>query len=84
MESNNKYICSVYRLPNSPQDNNIFNDINQTLVQLALGQGDKLIVLGDFNIHNSEWLEHSYQTDETGIECEMFAATWNLTQIHLT
>lgn len=42
----------------------------------------QIIVLGDFNVHNTSWLTHSSQKDKSGLEAETFAILNNLHQLN--
>ena len=41
----------------------------------------EIIVAGDFNIHNSNWLHHSCHTSREGLYVELFAKNNNLKQL---
>ena len=76
-----KYICSVYRSPNSPNDSDFFNVLSNQILQLNPQPNDEIVLLGDFNVHNNTWLHFSGNTNTAGIECEAFASTHNFTQL---
>ena len=40
-----------------------------------------VMVCGDFNAHNTEWLCHSHTTDVAGLFCQEFAMVQDLTRI---
>ena len=40
-----------------------------------------IVVCGDFNAHNTEWLHHSHTTDVAGLFCQEFAMAQYLIQI---
>ena len=40
-----------------------------------------IIVCGDFNARNPDWLVHSHTTDAAGLSCHDFAMSQDLTQI---
>ena len=77
----NKYYCGVYRSPNG-SDSSIFQLL--TIHCEDILQSDptaEICVLGDFNVHNTDWLPFSSHTDAIGREAEFFTITNNLTQL---
>lgn len=77
-----RYICCMYRSPNSSDTSTLFSLLNSHCENFL--QDDptaELCILGDFNVHNSEWLSHSSYTDPAGREAEFFAITNSFTQL---
>ena len=81
LSGNIKYFCCIYRSPNCSPDNSIFDSITTTLSDLDINAASEITILGDFNVHNVEWLTHSARTDDSGLECELFADSFDLTQL---
>ena len=74
------FICCLYRPQASPTIDYL-NQINIGLESILTSHpAAEIIVLGDFNIHNSDWLAHSFGTDQGGRDTEMFVVMNNLTQ----
>ena len=48
---------------------------------LILQPPGNIMVCGDFNAHNTEWLGHSHTTDVAGMFCREFAMSQDFTQI---
>ena len=76
-------ICCVYRSPSDNTYNELFDFIS------ALLQADhiiselpnaEIIILGDFNVHNNEWLG-STRTDPQDAAAEAFAVSNSLTNL---
>ena len=79
-----KVICCLYRSPNSPEssDQLLFDQLNLRIEETISNFPDSEIsILGDFNIHNKDWLLHSSHTDNAGLFAESFAISNNLTQL---
>lgn len=76
-----KYFCCIYRSPNASPDPSLFDSLTTSLTDLDINAASEITVLGDFNVHNVEWLNHSARTDDSGLECELFADLFNLTQL---
>ncbi len=74
LHNNLKFICFLYRSPNDSNFTENFsllsNQIEDLLKNYPLSE---IIVLGDFNVHNSSWLSHSFSTDTAGREAEQFS-----------
>lgn len=77
-----KFLCCLYRSPNSLQHHDLFNYlgcqvdyINETYPSAEVS------ILGDFNIHNNNWLCHSSGVDNAGREAEAFAISRQLEQL---
>ena len=70
----------LYRLPST--NSGIF-DVVSDKVDSLLGKypAAEVIVFGDFNVHNTEWLVHSRATDSNGQAAHSFALSQNLSQI---
>ena len=78
-----KYICTLYRSPNSNNNELLFDHLSNSIETITLqSPRSEIIVLGDFNIHNSDWLSYSSNvTDPAGREAEAFAIVNDLTQV---
>ena len=78
-----KYICTLYRSPNSNNHELLFDHLSKSIETITLQSPRfEIIVLGDFNIHNSNWLSYSSNvTNPAGREAEAFAIVNDLTQV---
>ena len=78
-----KYICTLYRSPNSNNHQLLFDHLSKAIETITLqSPRSEIIVLGDFNIHNSDWLSYSSNvTNPAGREAEAFAIVNDLTQV---
>ena len=78
-----KYICTLYRSPNSNKHELLFDHLSKSIETITLqSPRSEIIVLGDFNIHNSGWLSYSSSvTNPAGREAEAFAIVNDLTQV---
>ena len=78
----NTFFAIVYRSPNASIEPNLFEHLTDSIINIYNSHPDaELSLLGDFNVHNIEWLQFSSHTSEQGREAELFAATHNLTQL---
>ena len=50
-------------------------------MSLVLQPSANIIVYGDFNAHDTEWLCHTHTADVAGLFCQEFAMAQDLTQI---
>ena len=80
-----KYICTLYRSPNSNNHELLFDHLSKSIETITLqSPHSEIIVLGDFNIHNSDWLSYSSNfTNPVGREAEAFDIVNDLTQVVL-
>ncbi|MBM6549305.1 hypothetical protein H7673_10630 [Streptococcus dysgalactiae subsp. equisimilis] len=81
VSSSNLYFCILYRSPNSSDCS--VSDLLSSRIENIL-QSDstaQVTILGDFNVHNSDWLTHSASTTTLGREAEAFAVINNLSQL---
>ena len=78
-----KYICTLYRSPNSYNHDVLFNHLSNSIETITLqSPRSEIIVLGNFNVHNSDWLTFSSNvTNPAGREAEAFAIINDLTQV---
>jgi hypothetical protein len=79
-----KYICCLYLSPNSTivQVRQLFNHLSIQNENIQHSHPDaEVSFLGDFNVHNTEWLTHSSHTDQAGLEAEAFCVVNDLTQL---
>lgn len=81
LPQSNHYFCLLYRSPNSV-DASLFDVLSLAIESTLVSDPSAHVsVLGDFNIHNSEWLLHSAGTTALGREAEAFAIINNLSQL---
>ena len=78
-----KYICILYHSPNSNNHELLLDRLSKSIETITLqSPRSEIIVLGDFNIHNSDWLSYSSNvTNPAGREAEAFAIVNELTQV---
>ena len=78
-----KYICTLYNSPNSNNHELLFDHLPKSIETITLqSPRSEIIALGDFNIHNSDWLSYSSNvTNPAGREAEAFAIVNDLTQV---
>ena len=80
--SSTKFICCVYLSPNSTNYNAFFDYLNSKLEQiLSSFPFSEIILLGDFNVHHSQWLSSNSPTDDEGKLTFEFAILNNLEQL---
>ena len=79
-----KYTCTLYRSPNSNNHELLFDHLSKSIETITLqSPRSEIILIVDFNIHNSDWL--SYSSNFTHLagreaEAEAFAIVNGLTQ----
>lgn len=77
-----RFICALYRSPNSERPSQLFQYLSDKVDWIQVNYpSSEIVILGDFNVHNSNWLAHSNKTDEAGRQAEAFAISCNLTQL---
>ena len=78
-----KYICTLYHSPNSNNHELLFDHLSKSIETITLkSPRSEIIVLGDFNIHNSDWLSYSSNVaNPAGREAEAFAIVNDLSQV---
>ena len=78
-----KYICTLYRSPNSNNHELLFDHLSKSIETITLqSPRSEINVLGNFNIHNSDWLSYSSNvTNPAGRDAEAFAIVNDLTQV---
>ena len=78
-----KFICTLYRSPNSPNRELLFDHLSKTIDTITLPSPcSEITVLGDFDVYNPNWLTHSpYITSPAGHDAEAFAIVNNLSQL---
>ena len=78
-----KYICTLYRSPNSKNRELLFDHLSKSIETITLqSPRSEIIVLGDFNIHSSGWLSYSSSvTNPAGREAEALAIVNDLTLV---
>ena len=77
-----KFYCCIYRSPNDANFQDFF-DYLSLKVDYLLSRFPccDISILGDFNVHNSKWLQFSSTTNPAGLSAEAFAAAHDLTQM---
>ena len=75
------YIFFLYRSPSSSSCSVVEAVSSNIDKALILHPSANIMVCGDFNAHNTEWLGHSHTTDVAGVFCQEFALAQDLTQI---
>ena len=66
-------VAVIYRSPNSESDDTFFAYLSDSVESLISSHPDaEVVLLGDFNVHNSNWLSCSRSTDSAGLELESF------------
>ena len=82
LPSLSKFICCLYRSPNSNSHSALFDHLSKSIESiLQSSPSSEIIILGDFNVHNTSWLKHSSSTDAAGSEAEVFSILNDLTQL---
>ena len=78
-----KFICTLYRSPNSNNHDFLFDHLSTSIDAITLQfPRSEIIILGDFNVHNSDWLVYSSNiTNPAGRDAEAFAIVNDLTQL---
>lgn len=77
-----KFVACVYRSPNDNSYQNFFDYLSDKVDHLVQTYpSSEVILLGDFNVHNSNWLKYSKGPDAGGRAAENFAISRNLTQL---
>ena len=78
-----KYICTLYRSPNTNSHELLFDHLSKSIETITLqSPPSEIIALGDFNIHKSDWFSYSSNvTNPAGREAEAFAIVNDLTQV---
>ncbi len=77
-----KHFFCLYRSPSFVHSEPLFDQLN-TCVESMLqsSPSSEIIIVGDFNVHNTDWLACSSHTDQAGIAAEIFAITNSLSQL---
>ena len=77
-----KFICCLYRSPNDSNFHQLFDYLSLRVDDIESDfPSAEIIVLGDFNVHNVDWLPYSTHTDVEGREAEFFAISCELSQL---
>ena len=78
-----KYICTLYRSPNSNNHELLFDHLSKSIETITLqSPRSEMVVLGDFNVYNSDWLSYSSNvTNPASPDAEAFAIVNDLTQV---
>ena len=60
LPNTSKFICTLYRSPNSTDHELLFDHLSKSIDAIILhSPRSEMIILGDFNVHNPDWLAHS-------------------------
>jgi len=78
-----KFICTLYRSPNSTNHELLFDDLSKTIDTITLqSPRSEITFLGDFNVYNPNWLTHSpHITSSASRDAEAFAIVNNMSQL---
>ena len=81
ISSGPKFICCVYRSPNSNNYSDFFDYLTLQFESIITHNPEaEVIFLGDFNVHHSDWL-HSLNTDPQGEVAYRFSVYNDLEQL---
>jgi len=76
-----KYLCCLYRSPNSDNFLNLFDYLNDTIEHVISSSPlSEVTLFGDFNVHHMEWLS-SNRTTQAGTAAFEFATLNDLQQL---
>ena len=75
LPNTSKFICTLYRSPNSTNHELLFDHLSKTVDTITLqSPRSEMTVLGDFNVYNPNWLTHSpHITSPAGRDTQAFA-----------
>ena len=75
LPNTSKFICTLYRSPNSTNHELLFDHLSKTIDTITFqSPRSEITVLGDFNFYNPNWLNHSpHITSLAGRDAEVFA-----------
>ncbi|MGH9705388.1 MAG: endonuclease/exonuclease/phosphatase family protein, partial [Candidatus Acidiferrales bacterium] len=77
-----RFICCLYRPPSDKQFRALFSSLANTIDFLQINHPNaEIAILGDFNVHNTNWLKYSNTNVDQGREAESFAISCGLTQL---
>ena len=78
-----KFICTLYRSPNSTNHELLFDHLSKTIDTITLqSRRSEITILGDFNVYNPNWLTHyPHITSPAGRDAEAFAIVNDLSQL---
>lgn len=81
LKTSTKFICCIYRSPSDSNFVQLFDSISEKIDHLISEHpSSEVIILGDFNVHNKEWLGSS-KTDPQGRAAADFATSNALTNL---
>ncbi|KAL3274774.1 hypothetical protein HHI36_019559 [Cryptolaemus montrouzieri] len=76
------FLCCIYRSLNDIYFPRLFQYLGDKVDSIQTHHPvAEIIVLGDFNVHNTNWLRHSNRTDDAGRPAEILAISHILTQL---
>ena len=83
LPNTSKFICTLYRSPNSTNHELPFDHLSKTIDTITLqSPRSEIIILDDFNVYNPHWLTHSpHITSPAGRDAEAFAILNDLSQL---
>ena len=78
-----KFICTLYRSPNSTNHELLLDHLSKTIDTITLqSPRSEITILGDFTVYNPYWLTHSpHITSPAGHDAEAFAFVNDLSQL---
>ena len=81
LPNTSKFICTLYRSPNS-NNHELYDHLSKSIETITLqSPHSEIIILGDFNVHNPDWLTYSSNiTSPAGRDADTFAIVNDLTQ----
>ena len=85
LHNSSKHICCLYRSPNNPEISPLLEHLTNCIESIQENSPtSEIIILGDFNVHNADWLRYSSSKGIKkvhGTETETFAILNCLTQL---
>ena len=83
LPNTSKFICALYRSPNSTNHELLFDHLSKTIGAITLqSPRSEITILGDFNVYNPNWLTHSpHITSPAGHDAEAYAIVNGLSQL---
>ena len=75
-------ICIIRYQPSTTPMPSVIEAVSSNIDKaLIIHPSANIMVCGDFNGHNTEWLYHSHVTNLAGLFCQLFAMAQDLAQI---
>src|SRR3978361_1765665 len=77
-----KFLCCMYRSPNDESYTALFEHLSNNIDWIQSTRPEaEVVILGDFNVHNTNWLKYSTRTDDAGREAEAFSVSCDFIQL---